>query len=561
MPKNSPLELSPAIAAYAAKLRGLDLPPAGGRIRGPGNEKSDSVRATIAETGEPIKVSNKERVVSAEQNKLLNAIAQGAGYKSLDAMFAAYGMPVGPVIKAGRRAAADGMAPEEVNKPGVPNPGRMESSIAAPPTLSAGGTFGRTEAAFTKPPEPRPWWAGVPTTDERTGLELEQERRAAAGALTSADPVQALVRHGVWGAADTTPPKPETVQNTTKPERRPPPSTVVTKPMSGLVISEKFNATPAQSRVVTAESAADAKGKDMQRSAGVFGTMDGAGVNGILERENKARAGMIDSMVEGNGGNGIGLLGVDQNGMTQTDRDNQEKTRRWRQDDLLAQAKGGNQAAGALASSLAQGDTQRDVELSRQGSVREGLALHARGQTLANAAEMAKLGLTARGQDLSAARDDQRIGIERSRLSLAETDQARAGEMFVLDKRIAEGHLADSEAVRAARTELSAALASGDPAKVAVAREKAIAAGVKVERPNNEFTAVTNPMGGTTILNKDTGAGAIYDVQGKKMVEIAPPKQYASLQQEYQAAIASVAGDQRKIAAINARAKELGVIK
>ena len=92
----------------------------------------------------------------------------------------------------------------------------------------------------------------------------------------------------------------------------------------------------------------------MQRSAGVFGTMDGAGVNGILERENKARAGMIDSMVEGNGGNGIGLLGVDQNGMTQTDRDNQEKTRRWRQDDLLAQAKGGNQAAGALASSLAQ---------------------------------------------------------------------------------------------------------------------------------------------------------------------------------------------------------------
>ena len=68
MPKNSPLELSPAIAAYAAKLRGLDLPPAGGRIRGPGNEKSDSVRATIAETGEPIKVSSDKEKLTFNQS-------------------------------------------------------------------------------------------------------------------------------------------------------------------------------------------------------------------------------------------------------------------------------------------------------------------------------------------------------------------------------------------------------------------------------------------------------------------------------------------------------------
>lgn len=283
--------------------------------------------------------------------------------------------------------------------------------------------------------------------------------------------------------------------------------------------------------------------------------------NAATARANTARAGMIDSMIEANGGNGIGLLGVDQNGMTQTDRDNQEKTRRWRQDDLLALAKGGNQQAGALASSLAQGDTQRDVELSRQGAVREGLALQARGQNMNYAAAMAQQGIAARGQDLNAARDDQRIGIERSRLSLAEADQTRAGEKFSLDKRIAEGQIADSESVRSARTELSAALASGDPAKVAIAREKAIAAGVKLEKPNNEFTAVTNEMGGTTILNKDTGTGAIYNIEGKKVGDIAAPRGATSPQQEYQAAIAAAAGDPKKIEAINARAKQMGVIQ
>ena len=147
------LELSPAIAAYAAKLRGLDLPPAGGRIRGPGTARSDSVSAKIAETGEEINVSNRERVVSAEQDALLNAIAQGAGYKSLDAMFKDFGMPVGPKVKDGKRHAADGMAPEpDEPKPvtstasnNQPPEGRIQAAIAAPPTLSAGASYGRSE--------------------------------------------------------------------------------------------------------------------------------------------------------------------------------------------------------------------------------------------------------------------------------------------------------------------------------------------------------------------------------------------------------------------------------
>lgn len=45
-----------------------------------------------------------------------------------------------------------------------------------------------------------PWWAGVPTTETRTGLELEQARRAAAGGMASTDPMQAVARFGVMGS-------------------------------------------------------------------------------------------------------------------------------------------------------------------------------------------------------------------------------------------------------------------------------------------------------------------------------------------------------------------------
>lgn len=60
--------------------------------------------------------------------------------------------------------------------------------------------------------------------------------------------------------------------------------------------------------VITAETAKDAYGADMQRSGGVFGTMDMKGVNDIMARENQARGEMIDSMIKANGGNGIAVM-------------------------------------------------------------------------------------------------------------------------------------------------------------------------------------------------------------------------------------------------------------
>ena len=99
---------------------------------------------------------------------------------------------------------------------------------------------------------------------------------------------------------------------------------------------------------ITAESAAAAAGNPMNRSGGISGGIDMAGVNGILARENKARGEMIDSMIKANGGNGIAILGGD--GPSETDKINAERTARWRQDDLISLAQRGNQ--GAIAAAL-----------------------------------------------------------------------------------------------------------------------------------------------------------------------------------------------------------------
>lgn len=94
-------------------------PAAGGKISGPGTPTSDSIPARIAETGEPLQVSNQERILSAKQEALLQRIAELLGFESVDALLeAGTGEQVGPTIKGGKKAAATGMAPEE-EKPGT----------------------------------------------------------------------------------------------------------------------------------------------------------------------------------------------------------------------------------------------------------------------------------------------------------------------------------------------------------------------------------------------------------------------------------------------------------
>ena len=84
----------------------------GGLIKGIGTPTSDSIDAQVNETGEPIKVSTKERIVSHEQDKLLQRLAKAMGFDSVDAFFeAGTGKPVGPTIKGGKMAHSEGGKP------------------------------------------------------------------------------------------------------------------------------------------------------------------------------------------------------------------------------------------------------------------------------------------------------------------------------------------------------------------------------------------------------------------------------------------------------------------
>lgn len=130
----------------------------GGKIKGPGTAKSDSIPATVRETGEGIKVSNGERIVSKEHDAYLESVAKNAGYESLNAMLEdGTGKPVGPTVKAGKRAAADGMTPEldPFAYRGGPAAGItvtpraddiVKNAITAPPTLG-GAPLARSEPA------------------------------------------------------------------------------------------------------------------------------------------------------------------------------------------------------------------------------------------------------------------------------------------------------------------------------------------------------------------------------------------------------------------------------
>lgn len=92
----------------------------GGKIEGPGTPTSDSIPAQVRETGESIRVSTQERILSKLQDAFLEEIAQASGFDSLNAMLeAGTGKPVGPTIVAGKRAAATGMDPDYTYDPAL----------------------------------------------------------------------------------------------------------------------------------------------------------------------------------------------------------------------------------------------------------------------------------------------------------------------------------------------------------------------------------------------------------------------------------------------------------
>ena len=303
-------------------------------------------------------------------------MAKNAGYDSLDAMLEdGTGKPVGPTIKGGKRSAADGMAPETdpdtdgrrqyspaysaafTNRGHSPTiasgfDDRVKAAIAAPPTL--GGTVARTEPAGGALSNPA---AGGITIDQ-FGPKPEKLGSGLAGADTQFNQVAG--------------------QQPAKPGRD-------------------------ASGIITAESAQAAAGADMQRSGGISGGIDMAGVNGILARENKIRGEMQDMKDAGsrlNSGTGVAILGGD--GPTEAEKINAERTNRWAINDMQDALKraGTRTERAALGQALNQtiaGQNQGWAETIRQQGITHG-------QDLSHAAEINRQGIVARGQDLATQR-------------------------------------------------------------------------------------------------------------------------------------------------------------
>lgn len=119
----------------------------GFKITGPGTATSDSIPAQT-ESGENIRVANGERVVSVAQDEALERIAEMLGYASVDAMFAEMtGKPVGPTIKGGKLAAAQGYKDEAGNY-------HPMSVLGAPASQGNGDLIRSAAATESVPPAP-----------------------------------------------------------------------------------------------------------------------------------------------------------------------------------------------------------------------------------------------------------------------------------------------------------------------------------------------------------------------------------------------------------------------
>lgn len=193
-----------------------------------------------------------------------------------------------------------------------------------------------------------------------------------------------------------------------------------------------------------------------------FGGVNAAGVqNEGLARMARANA-ITQERIDAQPRGGAAVLGgLDAQGRTRQEQENDARSARWRQDELISQAKYLPQMAG-IASNLIQGDSQQAVEGQRQQGIAAGINTERRGQDLGYGAKMAQMGLTARGQDQDAAMGGAKLGIDMARFGLEQSAMQRQ---------------------QSAQDNLAKAMEGGDQNAIARARTMAAAAGVKLDQP------------------------------------------------------------------------------
>lgn len=131
-----------------------------------------------------------------------------------------------------------------------------------------------------------------------------------------------------------------------------------------------------------------------RQTASDGGAIQGAGILGGIQeglarqaRANAIRQQMIDAQPRG----GVGILGgLDAMGRTRQERENDEKSARWRQDELIGKVKYIPQMAGIAGEAL-RGGSQQSVEETRQQGIMAGVGAQRRGQDMQAMNEAARL--------------------------------------------------------------------------------------------------------------------------------------------------------------------------
>lgn len=418
-------------------------------IKGPGTSTSDSIPAKVKETGEKILVSNGERILSKKQDKLLSRIAQMLGYESTDALLeSGTGRPVGPTMKGGKRAAGLGANGEWIpdqEDDAAPAGGKWATPVSKPAAAPTGmDVYGPAFGAVKDAP------ASMFPNTARTFNESGKDVRAAmdAGNYGNAlglatrgmlatgvgladdvigNPLRAAmpaVKDTISGVAGTVSPAAATAANPAPTPATTPATTPAANPKPGDSLLRGRDA----SGVITNDSVKSMYAKDGglsgMKSGQYYSEMDLAGQN--------------ERMAKSLGYSGVADMNRPRQSesppppdrppeKTQDQLNNEEKSRRWRQDDLIGQLGRGHDAA-IMAAINANAHTE---------SAAMGNAAQTRSAELQNQAALYGHGVTAQR---AAGHDATLLGLEKIRT---------AGSP--LDNRIKGAQAADAEQVSAMR--------------------------------------------------------------------------------------------------------------
>lgn len=537
--------------------------PGGGKIQGPGTPTSDSIPATVKETGEGIAVSTTERIVSHDQDAVLEAIARRDGYKSLDAMFEELtGKPVGPTIKGGKKAAAGGWNidnnPDEYakamqatrNSLSIPSLGTNNAAAQGGiykdvglPSVSVGA--GQAPTIYDN--------GGLPTATDRVSGSLPVAKRPVAtpgSSLFDKDPLTAM-SSGIAKSMASSDAANAGLQNlypagTFDSTTAPQPATAKTGVASSAQANNPIYA-PSANRSGEANPNS-AYGQGSVRAPGGIGSFaqDGKTYNvaetsqdnikrvtgsnlssplytnidpaqGVAGLKNQTIGQPADQEAQGiarianaNKIRGEMIANRDKDipaggyapsiiGDGGIEASNAEKTQRWRNDEMLRMAKKGNRAA---VSSLLNADGQRDVAAMGNETSRQNAGLAAQ---VANNRDK----VTMRGQDLNAQNEAARIAgnpLDNQTKQLSLTQAQRLG---ILQDSVLNGKTPEEQASAAAK--IRALSGKQD-------REDSTVKPMEIADPND-------PMGQRKILVRPNDDGTYTPMQ--------PRRTYAEFAQAY----------------------------